>query len=120
MHLTASPQQQIAHWSQLRVVHVSFGQDVQRLQIRQVKSVDLIVNMFDAAVLLNPRRTCQINRITLAAHTIHHPIPVESRFDRPRLELRLVRRRELCDLLQVALQLPLRDSLFAIDRILSN
>ena len=95
MHQTAAPAQQVAHRPQLRIVNVGLGQNLQPLQLRQVEGVVLVIGVLEAAVLLNLGRIGQVNRIAPGAQTVHQPIPVERRFDRHGLELRLERLEEL-------------------------
>src|ERR1017187_4507223 len=70
--------------------NVGLGQNVQPLQVCQMKSIVLVIHVLHAAVLLDLSRVGQVNRLALAAQTIDQQIPVEVQFDRHRLKLRLV------------------------------
>ena len=82
MHQVGPPPEQIAHGPQLRVINVGLGQNVEPLQVRQVKSVVLVVSVLQAAVWLDLRRVSQVNWVALGAQTIDQPIPIERRFNR--------------------------------------
>ena len=69
MHQVGPPPQQIPHRPQLRVVDVRLGQDVQSLQLGQVKGVVLVVGVLDPAVLLDLRRVGQVDRRSPAPAT---------------------------------------------------
>jgi len=71
MHQVGPPPKQITHRPQLNIVNMCLGQNVQPLQLRQVKRVVLVVCMFDAVVLLDLRGVGQIDFVTLSLQTIH-------------------------------------------------
>ena len=113
MNEVGAAAQQIAHRPQLGIVHMRLRQNVQSLQIGQMKRIVLIVNVLDAIVLLNFRRIGQVYRIAFGTQSVQQPIPIESGLDRHGLELGLERLQELDHLLQIALQLAMHDP-FAI------
>jgi hypothetical protein len=89
---------------------VSFGQNLQPLQLRQMIRIVFITGMFEPVVLFDLRRIGQINRVVQLAQPIHQPIPVERRFDGQRRQVPSVRLQKVFYLFQAAFQLSVRHS----------
>ena len=60
---------------------MTFRQQAQSENVRQMAGIGFVAAMFEAIILLDRRRVCQMNGIVCVLQAIHQPVPVEGRLD---------------------------------------